>query len=751
MRKGFDKKETELEKYMITISNLNKTYDRKSRHENHVLRNVSLTLPDTGFVCIIGASGCGKTSLLNVVGGLDTFDSGTISVGNMSVSKPGSRRYEQERNNSFSYIFQNYYLLSDHSVAYNVYLGLHALALTHGERLERVREALEAVNMSRYAGRIVGELSGGQQQRVAIARALARRPRVIFADEPTGNLDEENTLNICTILRRVSKTSLVVMVTHEERIANFFADRIITLGEGKVVEDVESWQREKLAAGSGNALYTEDYTSSEYSSGDVHIRVLTEENAEPVRLTIAVLKNKIVIKTDDGRGVSCSKNEEAPFVKEGKSPVLTLESMDNAPQGEEVFLTEQGENAPARAGAGFPLVMMLQEASRLLRGKGIRQVGTLLFLVAMTVLMMLVIGDYLTISSIDPRDFVTRDSHVIELSVERGEELDPKLPGGVVSLMPEFLDKLIASEVDLDLLPYVTATKASFTFHTFPQVSEISVNLENFSYAPLDRLDESTLIYGRMPENCEEIVVDRWVLEQAIGQDGILQNNIVNIQQLLGIELDYFRKNLSTEIVGICDSNNPTIYMSQAALISVGNMGTEVVGYSEFISRYPEAYGGEALTGDQCIVVVNNAGPAYKNKIGSIFVTNSTQVFRIIDAVESETHASIVVADETLDGMMRSMYNLDYCFYTQDKKGLSSSISEIMERDYKGLIIYRIKDVYGDNWEAYREAASLKADARTIVTITLIVLSMVMLYLLQRSLVQQRIGMVAVYLSLIHI
>ncbi|MDE7212066.1 MAG: ABC transporter ATP-binding protein, partial [Lachnospiraceae bacterium] len=244
---------------MIEIKNLNKTYDKKSRNANHVLRDISLTLPDTGFVCIVGTSGCGKTSLLNAIGGLDTFDNGTIATQNTTVSKSGTREYEQERNNSFSYIFQNYYLLSDHSVAYNVYLGLHSLALSHKERLARVKEALAAVNMSRYARRIVGELSGGQQQRVAIARALARRPRVIFADEPTGNLDEENTRNICTLLRKISKTSLVVMVTHEEHIARFFADRIITLGDGKILSDEDGWKRGNLEGGVGSTLYTQDY------------------------------------------------------------------------------------------------------------------------------------------------------------------------------------------------------------------------------------------------------------------------------------------------------------------------------------------------------------------------------------------------------------------------------------------------------------------------------------------------------------
>ena len=127
---------------MIEVQKLNKTYDRRRRTANHVLHDISLTLPDRGFVCILGPSGCGKTSLLNAIGGLDVFDNGTLTMENVSVNQYGMRSFEAERNRSFGYIFQNYYLLENHSVAYNVYLGLHSLKLSHKEKLRRVRQAL---------------------------------------------------------------------------------------------------------------------------------------------------------------------------------------------------------------------------------------------------------------------------------------------------------------------------------------------------------------------------------------------------------------------------------------------------------------------------------------------------------------------------------------------------------------------------------------------------------------------------------
>ena len=218
---------------MISVHNLNKSYGGKSK----VLKDVSFDLPNTGFVCIVGPSGCGKTTLLNALGGLDTFDRGQISTEHVRRFRCGTHRSEGYRNRNYGYIFQNYYLLPDHSVAYNVYLGLHAMPLSHKEKLHRVKEALNSVDMSRYARRLAGELSGGQQQRVAIARALARRPRVIFADEPTGNLDSRSSKEILEILKGLHKDGrTVILITHDNDIADQ-AKRVMRIRDGKIEKD----------------------------------------------------------------------------------------------------------------------------------------------------------------------------------------------------------------------------------------------------------------------------------------------------------------------------------------------------------------------------------------------------------------------------------------------------------------------------------------------------------------------------------
>ncbi len=723
---------------MIRVSGLSKTYDRRSKTASQALYDISFDLPDTGFICIVGPSGCGKTSLLNAIGGLDTFDGGSVSTENLSKLRCGAKLTEAERNRSFGYIFQNYYLLPEYSAAYNVYLGLHSLKLSHKEKLQRVMEALKAVDMDRFARRAVGELSGGQQQRVAIARALARGPKVIFADEPTGNLDEDNTMNICSLLRRISKNSLVVMVTHEERIARFFADRIITLEAGHLQSDSDSWRRGGLSAG-GNTLYTGDFKDTEAKAEGFSIRFLMEEDSPPVELTVLAQRDRIVIKLDDPRPITCGKAEEPPQIVEGLRPVLKLEELDNG-----AVDIPWKENSPqGKAGSGLPFSLLLQEARHLLQGKGIQRLGIWLFLVVLTALTVLTVGDYLMVSSLDPEDFITTDSHILEIELERGESLETNTLN-IQSLISSYLEHLEASGLDFDYLPRVPVS-AEYTANSFLQMGSVSEILSGFSYVPLERLDEQTLILGRVPELSNEVVVDRWVLDALIERDGIIQNGISDVSYFLGRELSYSKKNCSLTIVGICDCGEPDIFLSKAAIISLGTSGNEVISLSDLKKQFPGVYDNVSLALDECIVVTNNAGISYADKVGGLFTANNKIGYTIKDAVEADTYASLVLANEALDPFLRSMMNSHFYIYCENKTAMKEYLSSGLPKDLDGNLQVSVTDKNSDAWEQYRSATSLRMDGRRIVTFTVIALSMVMLYLLQRSRIQERIGMIAVY------
>ena len=766
---------------MIEVKQLNKTYDRGRPGDHRVLKDVSFELPDTGFICILGPSGCGKTSLLNAIGGLDRFDSGTLSTADTKVSRYGTAAYEAERNRNFGYIFQNYYLLENHSVAYNVYLGLHSLKLTHSEKLKRVRMALQAVDMERFIRRRVGDLSGGQQQRIAIARALARRPRVIFADEPTGNLDEANTRNICTLLRQASRESLVIMVTHEEHIARFFADRIITLDQGKILQDSESWDRDHLQIESDKVLYSGDYTDTAAKQEGISLRLLQSEGAAPVELTVVAMKDRIVLKLTDSRAVILSEKDEAPQIQEGKRPVMTLEEVDAQSQRQsQLFGLPPAAQCPA--GKGLRPNMMFREARQLMKGKGLKRAGMRIFLILLTVLTVLTVADFVTISQIDPQDFITTDSHILQISIGQGEktiEDGSAPPEGFAWLsyhQSMYIQHIAKSGLDFDFIP-LFLTLPECKVGLFYQMANLKQEMPAFSYASAERLDSEDILCGHVPKTSEEVVLDKILLDAMLKNDGIVQNTITDYSSFLGLELYYGNKGLNPVIVGVCDSDERTVYATESTLYALGARGSVVVTVSEMQARFPEKYDslpvqvlestlvpsedGKTLTtvqtqvtkyidpqkmqNGECIVNTAQAGAIWGYRIGQHY-GNPPDQKTVIAAVDNpDMKAHIIVTDESVVQMIQGTFTNKLTIWCADKAAMKAFLSEATQWEKDQYIRVTVRDPYQEKYDEYAAAASIRADARTIVTATILLLSMVMLYLLCRSQVQERLGLAAVY------
>ena len=222
---------------MIIVKNLTKKYNTKDKTEEVIaLNNVNLVLPDTGFVAIYGASGCGKSTLLNVLGGLDQADTGEMIVNGRSTSGFNSHDWNSYRNQEVGFVFQNYFLLPHLNVFDNIAVTLQMSKQTD-KLQEKIHNALNQVDLAKYGKRYPRQLSGGQQQRVAIARALIANPSIILTDEPTGALDEKSSKMVMKTLKEVSKDHLVVMVTHNERMAKEYADRLIEISYGTIVGD----------------------------------------------------------------------------------------------------------------------------------------------------------------------------------------------------------------------------------------------------------------------------------------------------------------------------------------------------------------------------------------------------------------------------------------------------------------------------------------------------------------------------------
>ena len=268
---------------MIEVSHLDKYYAKGSQREVHAVRDTTLQLPDTGMVALFGASGCGKTTLLNIIGGLDRADHGTVLLDGARVLPNAT----ETRNRSIGYIFQNYHLINDETVFENVALSLRLCGITDAEEIEmRTMAALEAVDMAMYRRRLPGTLSGGQQQRVAIARALVKNPHLILADEPTGNLDEQNTVIVMELLRQVARDHLVLLVTHEHDLLPYYCDKIIEISDGAVVSLRDNAVVDGYRTKGKSDIYLGDLP---YASGDIgttFVEFFGEEGTAPKSLRL---------------------------------------------------------------------------------------------------------------------------------------------------------------------------------------------------------------------------------------------------------------------------------------------------------------------------------------------------------------------------------------------------------------------------------------------------------------------------------
>ncbi len=227
-----------MEDIMLTLKGITKIYD-VADEKVKALRGVDIAFRRSEFVSILGPSGCGKTTLLNIIGGLDRYTEGNMEINGVSTAEYADRDWDSYRNHSIGFVFQNYNLIPHLTVLDNIELALTLVGEDKEKRTARAIAALERVGLRNKAYKKPNQLSGGQMQRVAIARAIINDPDIILADEPTGALDSETSVQIMSILKDISKTRLVVMVTHNGELAREYSTRIIRLFDGKVVGDTD--------------------------------------------------------------------------------------------------------------------------------------------------------------------------------------------------------------------------------------------------------------------------------------------------------------------------------------------------------------------------------------------------------------------------------------------------------------------------------------------------------------------------------
>ena len=269
---------------MIELIDLEKAYQTKSKTKVYAIKKISLKFDDNGLVFVVGKSGSGKSTLLNLIGALDTFDHGEILIDNQPISNLKSDELDNYRNYDVGFVFQEYNLLENYTVYKNIELVLDLQNVENKE--EKIDEVLKQVELEDFKHRHIHELSGGQKQRVAIARALVKNPKVILCDEPTGSLDSETGKTIFELLEKISKNTLVIVVTHDINSAYKFGNRIIRLKDGEVISDEALKNVDKIDK---NINSNREHSKKRLSNKNKAKLGIYYSTKKPIRLSIALV------------------------------------------------------------------------------------------------------------------------------------------------------------------------------------------------------------------------------------------------------------------------------------------------------------------------------------------------------------------------------------------------------------------------------------------------------------------------------
>lgn len=552
---------------MIKVKNLQKYYNRGRQNEIHVINDISLELPDRGLVILLGPSGSGKTTLLNVLGGLDKVQSGVINYGDTEMLKYKSHVWDKIRNKDVGYIFQNYNLLEDLTVYENISLTLNMIGIYEKEEIDhRIDYILDHMGMLNYRKRRAAQLSGGQQQRVAIARALAKNPHVIIADEPTGNLDSKNTQDIMNIIKAISRTKLVVLVTHEIALAEYYGDRIIRLKDGQIVSDEVNLSTGSLNMRHETDIYLGDMRAMKLEDG---FEIYSDETLQDDVKVRLIVKNKTLyvdIDSEHYRKIQLLENDSEIQIHEGSYKAIsrdefTVEDFDLS-----------GVIRPGPDAQHKHSVIRFKDSLRIAwnRMKNANIMGKVFYVTFALIagLIALAVGmgnSYITFEEndylFDSRQLILADRGLFDYEDFLALEADPS-----IAHIRNFESQTIRFE-----LP--TVFQSSSNFNTFSAIAE-----------DIELLDESALIMGRAPSTRFEFVVDEVVARQMINDSRNRYVGVATFEDLLeleysatipGVEKDY---TFTFTMVGIIDLGTPLMYMNEDLIYMIQNQ----VGVYEF-------------------------------------------------------------------------------------------------------------------------------------------------------------------------
>lgn len=720
---------------MIRVNNLEKYYNKGRKSEQHVLNDVNLEFGDTGLVCILGESGSGKTTLLNTIGGLDDFSGGSVEIDGTKITGYSPKIIDAIRNEHFGYIFQNYYILQEHSVEYNVKLALNRYDLTEEEKDARTDYILDMLGILKYKKKLVSRLSGGQQQRVSIARALVKAPDIILADEPTGNLDEENTLKTMMILKNISKECLVIVVTHEKRIAKFFADRIIKVCDGKIISDKENnataYERSDVAN-----IYLKEYeqeiTVDRYA--DFKIYHSKEDSPEKLRLNFVWKDEKLYIQNLMPNDIVVANEENGVQILDEERPSLDIKDVENF----QYDLSRLDEKKNAR----LPLKEIWHMAKANIAVLGKKQAFIAVILLASAILLSITTAKFVNDKTIDEKSIVSTDSHYIQLDFKNISVFDYEDQYKILDFAKQYMtDKKYG---DIFCVP---SANMYLEGKVFAQLKELGQSLSGFSYVSYEHLKEKNIIYGRMPKKRDEVVIDKQVIDRMTKNKGAVTLMYDGYKSYLGARLRDSSASRRLTIVGISDTSEPTIYCNQNVLLGFSENSYLLESVKEFKEENIKGYEDLSLKDNEVLIrkgFLESEGYAVGDEIeiGEDMNTSYTIAGTFPDSVGVD----YVFSDKGCENIkcMMVYQNRSCLIYTDDMEKTKKYYKKI-SKEQLDTFAPVMTVPHDDEIKKYIEQNSSDSFTGNLITVVAAVISVIMIYFMIKSNAMTRSEELTVY------
>ncbi len=713
---------------MIRLTGVNKYYNRKKSNEIHVINDTSIELADKGLVTFLGHSGCGKTTLLNAIGGLDKVDSGEILIDGQRMTTRSNNKKDELRNSCVGYIFQNYNLIEDETVFDNVALVLRMMGIRDKAEIEkRVMYILKRVGIDRYRNRPAKMLSGGERQRVGIARALVKNPKIIIADEPTGNLDSRNTIEIMNIIKAISREKLVILVTHEREIAEFYASRIVEIVDGKIVSDKENSHSDDLDYRMENKIYIQDLpVQQELSSDGLRVRFYSdrEEETEIPEIKVVLRGNNLYIQLPEG----INQGSDAVELVDGHYQKLSRDIYESYEFG---YDGQADQDLRPKYTSIYSLPSMLAGGYKKIFSYSLIKKILLLGFVLASMFSIYAVSNIAGITNITDEKFV--QVHQNYLSIEG------------VKLTPAVFEKYEKMNGVDYVLPGDSRVSFLFPLDDYYQTAGVVSSLEG-SLAARDMAAEDALIAGRPAKEDRDIIIDRIAAQALLSDDRTKMIGLSEPADLIGRRAEL--PNLGTfTITGITDQGSPSIYVKRELMMDVlMNQPDQEEPDSAASAEEPMNY--ELVKDDSDITVTGGSAPEAD---GEALIN---EAYRYEAPVGTQIDARVGGKKLTVCGYYSDSRQRDRIFVsrkTAEKAYLEKSSSLILSPSDKGAVYeklsaknVKVTDCYEDSRQNYIDSIMKQIMATILVSGIILLISLIEMYLMLRSSFLSRVKEVGV-------